>query len=573
MRIRRVQIDRFRGIKSLDWSVDGDFVCLIGAGDSTKTTILDAIEVALLPRWSFQFDDTDFFDANTSEPITILLTIGDLPNELKSDAKLGLHTRGWSPAGELHDEPAEGDELVLSVRLLVDESLEPAWTVVNDRTPDGVMIGWRDREKLSCARLGDSFDRHFSWGRGSVLSRLTEKGENLSRLLADASRAARTALASDTSGKLKTLQDTAKRAEQVGKRFGVRSRASYCPSLESQAISLNVGGFGLYDGDIPLRRLGLGSRRLLAVAMQREATTGHGVALVDELEHGLEPHRQRRAVRQLREPVGEGPCGQMVMTTHSPTVLSELGCEEIRIVRTAAGVTRIFKVESSLHPVLLKSSDAFFARRVFVCEGKTELGLCRALDEWWAASGPSLALSGVALADGGGSEAPVRAKVLADLGYEVLLLADSDCELTPSLQELAAAGVVVVQWADACAVEERLAFDLPWAGLTELLALAAEHRCAGSVRDAVAARLGDAGVELPADSSLWGTLGLVECEIRKAIGAAAKKQKNGKREGWFKTVYLGEELGRIVASHYAELANTDLAQKIGMLKSWAHADE
>jgi len=527
----------------------------------------------LLPRWSYPFDDTDFFDADTSQPIRVVLTIGDLPDELKSDTKFGLHTRGWSSAGDLHDEPAEHDELVLSVRLLVDESLEPAWTVVNDRTPDGVRIGWRDREKISCARLGEAFDRHFSWGRGSVLGRLTEKGGSLSGLLAEAGRAARSALSSDTSGKLKPLQDTAKQAEQVGERFGVRRRASYAPSLEAQALSLNLGGFGLYDGDIPLRRLGLGSRRLLAVAMQREATIGHGVALIDELEHGLEPHRQRRAVRLLRQPVGGGSTGQLVMTTHSPTVLSELDCEEIRIVRSEDGMTRILKVEKILHPVVLKSSDAFFGRKVLVCEGKTELGLCRELDEWWSAAGPSFALSGVALADGGGSDAPSRATALADLGYEVALLADSDCDLTPSPQELAAAGVLVIQWAGACSTEERLALDLPWAGLTELLALAAEHRSALSVRDAVAARLGCGGTGLPVEPSDWRDSGFAELDIRRAIGAAAKKQKNGKRDGWFKTVYLGEELGRIVVSHHAELACTDSAVKVGLLRSWAHADE
>jgi predicted ATP-dependent endonuclease of OLD family len=44
MQIRNVQIQRFRGIKSLDWCVDGQIICLIGPGDSTKSTILSAID-------------------------------------------------------------------------------------------------------------------------------------------------------------------------------------------------------------------------------------------------------------------------------------------------------------------------------------------------------------------------------------------------------------------------------------------------------------------------------------------------------------------------------------------------
>ena len=49
MKIRLIKIDRFRGIRELEWRVGGSFVCLVGPGDSTKTTILDAVEFALSP--------------------------------------------------------------------------------------------------------------------------------------------------------------------------------------------------------------------------------------------------------------------------------------------------------------------------------------------------------------------------------------------------------------------------------------------------------------------------------------------------------------------------------------------
>ena len=44
MQIRHVHIERFRGIKTLDWRVDGQVICLVGPGDSTKSTILCAID-------------------------------------------------------------------------------------------------------------------------------------------------------------------------------------------------------------------------------------------------------------------------------------------------------------------------------------------------------------------------------------------------------------------------------------------------------------------------------------------------------------------------------------------------
>lgn len=42
MRIRHVSIRNFRGIRELDWAVpDTRIICLIGRGDSTKSTILE----------------------------------------------------------------------------------------------------------------------------------------------------------------------------------------------------------------------------------------------------------------------------------------------------------------------------------------------------------------------------------------------------------------------------------------------------------------------------------------------------------------------------------------------------
>ena len=52
MRIRRVDIENFRGIKRASWRLPKDqaFFALIGPGDSTKTTLLTAIERALHDR-------------------------------------------------------------------------------------------------------------------------------------------------------------------------------------------------------------------------------------------------------------------------------------------------------------------------------------------------------------------------------------------------------------------------------------------------------------------------------------------------------------------------------------------
>jgi len=496
------------------------------------------------------------------------VTVGDLPDVLKSDAKYGLEARGWSPDGELHDEPEYNDEVVLTIQLRVEPSLEQSWTVVNNRNPEGKPISAKDREKLGCTRLGDYLDRHFSWGRGSILSRLTGKAEDLSGILAEASRAAREALAGAPHERLSNLRHAAEQVQRAGKEMGVAPQSEYKPHLDVQAVSVGVGGLSLHDGEIPLRRAGLGTRRLLAMAMQRSMAKAGGLTLIDEVEHGLEPHRIRHLVRVLRNN-DETTGGQVLMTTHSPIVLGELNSDDLRVVRHKDGKTEVYRVSEELQPIVRKASEAFLARKVIVCEGKTELGFCRGLDQWWSRDGgPSFALAGIALADGGGTEAPRVAKALADLSYEVSFLGDSDRPLDPNQATLETVGVKVFLWADNVSIEERVALDLPWDGVDAMVLLAVDDKGEESVRDAIAARLGVSTLLTGSPSDWLATGGIGEDDLRKAVGKTAKEK------GWFKRVDLAEDLSKIVAQHLDSnsIQKTDLARKIDALRRWAHGD-
>lgn len=569
MRLFRVQIERFRGIKFLDWNVGGKFVCLIGPGDSTKTTILDAIELALSTRWNVTFDDTDFYESRTDQPLSITVTVGDLPDELKSDAKYGLLARGWSSTEGLHDEPQDDDELVLSIRLQVDASLEPSWTVFNDREPAGRPIGAKDRESLGCTRLGEFFDRHFAWGRGSILSRLTEEGDSLSGMLAEANRAARAKLTNLGPGDLTKLRSAAEKVKTAGARFGVAPRGEYRPNLDVKAVTVGEGGLSLHDGDVPVRKAGLGSRRLLAIAMQREVAKARGLTLIDEIEHGLEPHRIRRVLQILREATDDGEPGDVLLTTHAPVVVQELVVGQLRIVRSKDGITQVIAIPDALQPIARKRSEAFLARNIVVCEGRTEIGFCRRLDRHWAETGSSFGLAGIALADGGGTEAPKVAEEFAQLGYGVVLLGDSDQPLQPDQQALESAGVVVLLWTGGVSLEQRIALDCPWAGVAAVVEMAMRQWGEESVRDAVRSRLGGQHVWIEGSPSNWSQR-IPERELRTAIGLAAKEARGG--DGWFKRVDLGEELASVVLQYLNALGDTDLGRKIVALRQWAHGD-
>jgi putative ATP-dependent endonuclease of OLD family len=100
MRIVHVEVENFRGIRQLKWTPSPGMNCLIGPGDSTKTTVLDAVELCLNPRSYIFADDCDFFNLDIEAPIQITDTLSDLPSHFKAVDRYGLHLRGWDAAAQ-----------------------------------------------------------------------------------------------------------------------------------------------------------------------------------------------------------------------------------------------------------------------------------------------------------------------------------------------------------------------------------------------------------------------------------------------------------------------------------------
>jgi putative ATP-dependent endonuclease of the OLD family len=564
MQIHRVVIKHFRGIDSLEWDVGGRFVCLIGPGDSGKSTILDAIECALNPRWNVTFDDTDFRSADVKQPIEITVTLGELPDELKSDGKYGLELRGWNlDTGLLHDEPQDGDELVLSIRLRVDETLEPKWVAVNDRNPTGRPIAAHDRELLGLVRIGAMIDQHLGWSRGSVLSRLTEKGADPSDVFTLASRAARQAVSPT---ELALFAAAAGRAQSAAKNMGVTPVTQYEPRLDVRSVSLGSSALSLHDGLIPLRRAGFGTRRLLALALEREAITNGSIALIDEIEQGLEPHRVRGLLRVLH-PNGSGvvqpdnkDVGQIVMTTHSSIVPDELSCDALRIVRSKSGAASVHSVDLSLQKVIRKYPEALLGKKLVVCEGETEVGFCRALDiSWQGEAKTSFGELGIVPVDGDGSAAPDNAKKLRKLDYNVVWFGDSDVTTESEIAQAQAAGVQVLLWPGKQCIEQRIINDLPWTGIIALVRCAFELKDEQAVRAAAKSKFKKNTALIDGDLNSWPD----DPDLRKALASAAKNNK------WFKTLEGGMRLGNVVTTHLPTISATPLALTIGKLRAWA----
>jgi hypothetical protein len=563
VKIRRLEVRNFRGIGTLDWDIDSDLVALVGPGDVGKSTVLDAIELALSPRWSMVLTENDFHGCDTSEPIEITCYVSDLPGALLSDRRFGLDLRGIDPAGVVHDEPLPGDVPVLAVRVSVDSSYEPRWAVVNNRlAAEGKPISSADRRLLGLTRLGLAVDRNLSWGRGSALAVLTEDSSGASAVIAAATRDMRAALRGSS---FPSLDGAMSAAADAARKFGVGIDTSELTAqLNADAVDLRAPALGLHVRNVPLDRSGLGTRRLLALAIQRQTIAEGGIALIDEVESGLEPHRLRHLMRVLRE----APDGQVIVTTHSSTVVTEISAPNVAVVRRSgdrSATARISSVPPSLQALVRSNPDSVFARRIVVCEGATEIGILRGVGgtAWSAGRKAPPSHVGAFYADGNGNQTKARALGFAELGYPCLVLADSDVEVDPR-NELAAVGVPIVRWCDGTSIEERLFFDLPTTALQGLLELAASGLGLQSIEDQLASR---APGFVTGCSSIQELLNSNdEIALRLAAGQAAKAKD------WFKRIDLGEQVGVLVGQHLAECAGTDLQRGLRDVESWVYDD-
>jgi putative ATP-dependent endonuclease of the OLD family len=588
VRIVQVDISNFRGIKQLFWNPSDGANCLIGPGDSGKTSVLDAIELAFAARSGVTFDDTDFYDVSPkSNPISIMVTISDLPADFLKEDRYATYLRGWDQAGKrLEDEPDEGRlEYALSIRLTVDHSLEGEWSLYNLRVDQGTQhprnLAFQDRQDIAPSRLGPYADRHLSWSRHSILNRITKGSAGSRGLMAEAGRVARQEFSKDS----KTLfADTIAQAKLAAKRLGVSVSDDLQAMLDVQAVGLSGGGISLHDGDLPLRRLGIGSARLFIAALQDHARTNASVALIDEVEHGLEPHRISRLLRQLKEPKsGTATKAQVFMTTHSPVVLQELGVGELNVVRrkpstgvvTICSANQVFKeLDAQSQP--RANPQAYLAPSILVCEGKTEVGLVRGLDDFWVENGqlPFSTAGVVAISGNGIDQAPVVAGYFSLLGYSVGLLLDGDCEPkdTNILGEIKQAGVTVIRWAPGHATEDHLFRDLPRNAVESLI------RAAAAFQDSEQSFLDS--LRQKYTKARFATVDAVagaadDPALRAALGELTKTRKQGdsRERGWFKDIGRAEWVGRKHVGPHLNQIRGRFPEAIAEIRAWVDRGE
>ncbi len=163
MKISKVRIENFRCIRELDVNLDNTTV-FIGANNSGKTAILEAVRIALSRRWGRRgtgFTEHDVHspgethDPKTAPPVRVLVRLEETDSE------------PWDP-----DMVSALDDLIvindlgrnlISLRVTCEwkgesEAFEPAWEFLNPSGQPGAGAGRARLGKNACSDLPDCED-------------------------------------------------------------------------------------------------------------------------------------------------------------------------------------------------------------------------------------------------------------------------------------------------------------------------------------------------------------------------------------------------------------------------------
>jgi AAA15 family ATPase/GTPase len=552
--LHNLSIKNFRGIKEFNHEFySKELICFIGRGDSGKSTILDAISLILSPNWNVTFYDTDFYDCNIEESIEIEVTLINLPVFFFKEP-YALHLRGYNvDTGTIEDEITDEHVAALTIQLFVDKDLEPSWTIFDGRN-EPIKISASARSKLNAFLISDYTDSHFSWSKGRPLNSIlkqekTEGQEEEKNIIIEALRDAKTKIDDNS---FQDFEGVIKKVKRSAKNIGI-DIPSTKTTLDFKDISIRDNRVCLHEGKIPFRLKGKGSKRLLSIAIQSIIADLGGIMLIDEIEQGLEPDRVKHLVRTF----DRLNSGQIFLTTHSQNVIEELKSENLLLVSNNNGICKGTDCPEQLQNIVRACPEAMYAKRVIVCEGKTELGICRAMNEDRIKNDlSSFSELGIVCVLGEGDNFTKRAIELHGLKIDICVFCDSDVDakLNPSKNDLKNNDIEIFDCEPENSIEQQFCNEIPWKGIQAMVKYAIKNVGIESVADSIEHKL---SAKLVTD---W--LDSDTPELRDAIGKAAKSKE------WFKRIDHGEFLGKIYFHYEEEIEDTELYSQLTDIHNW-----
>lgn len=526
--IYRLSIERFRRIKTLSWYPAKGVNVILGGGDVGKTTILDAVGLLLSPVNSATLSDTDYHARKVDEGFVIEAIVA-LPPESKINNQV-KPSWPWDWNGKEAVVPAdEGNggtesEPVYRLRVCGTADLELTYEIVQ---PDGATDSFPValRRTIGLVRLSgdDRNDRDLRLVQGSALDRLLSDKGLRSRLASNlAEHGVKDGLTDEAKKALNDL-DAAFKKKSLPDGLDLAINGS-----QGLSVAAMIGLTADRDGvQLPLTSWGAGTRRIAALAIAEQNQGEAPITLVDEVERGLEPYRQRSLMDKLQ--AGKS---QVFVTTHSPFSIAAASQASIWYVDYEGKVGVLEPKKTARHRKT--DPETFLARLTVVTEGATECGFVTALLE--KALGSPLEQHGVHVSDGGGHESTLGLlEALAEGGLLFGGFADDEGGKHPDRWKKVAEKLdkLLFRWTSGC-LEENIINAVPDENL-ETLVIDPDDNKTGMRLRTLADCLGSQEQEKDFVSiKTKAGVGL------KALIVAGASGNQG--QIWFKTVVGGREL-------------------------------
>ncbi len=396
--IYHLAIDRFRGIKALSWHPAAGVNVIVGGGDVGKTTILEAIALLFSPTNPSILSDTDYYGRDDKagfviEAIVALPPSTGIANQLKPSWPWDWNgTAAVVPT--IEGEGIPKNEPVYRLRLRGTEDLELAYEIVRpDGEADSLPVALRRAIGLVRLSGDDRNDRDLRLVQGSALDRLLSDKGLRSRLASELGK-------NDVKGE---LLDSAK---DVLKALDVAFKTTRLPDGldlaitggQGMSVAALIGLTAQREGvQLPLASWGAGTRRIAALTIAEQNQGETPITLVDEIERGLEPYRQRSLMEKLQ--LGKS---QTFVTTHSPAAISASPNASLWYLDHTGGIGLLDPEKTTRHRKY--DPETFLSRLTVVAEGASELGFVTAFLE--KALGSGLEKHGIHVSDGAGMKPP-----------------------------------------------------------------------------------------------------------------------------------------------------------------------
>jgi putative ATP-dependent endonuclease of OLD family len=435
LKICRLVIKNYRGIRSATIHLPNHAV-LIGDNNTGKTTVLEAIDLALGPdrlNRTPPIEEHDFFQgrykinesaaptesdgaavpvANDDAPegadatesnesdaprIEVEVTISELTEEQKG--KFGDYTEFWDSATDtFYDEPdpagVDAASITEAMRVTFlgwydpdEDDFEGKTYFTRSLSEGDVPVGFYKRDKQVCGflylRSLRTGARALSLERGSLLDIILRLKEVRPQMWEDMiGTLAAYSVASDPklgiSGVLESINTALHK--YVPKEWGIEPHLKVSNLTREHLRKVITAFIATGEGDhaAPFYRQGTGTINMLVLAMLSQIAEDkqNVIFAMEEPETAIPPYAQKRIVHEIRK-----LASQTLFTSHSPYVLEEFSLDETVVLsRDAIGTLAqsTIALPESVKPKRYRQEfrtrfcEGLLARRILIAEGATE---------------------------------------------------------------------------------------------------------------------------------------------------------------------------------------------------------